>query len=335
MIKLDKLYFGIVEDCTSDPLFFGRLKVRIFGIHSADTSSLPTKDLPYCDVLMPLPQPFISGIGLSPTGMVNGAMVALIPKDPEFLQEWIVIGSLGGVRKSPTQGGFRDPSGEYPRNTTNHDVNILARGTTGANVEVLPEGEAGTGVFPSGYGAAVDKIANQTTSTVQKPIDTGTTPPPAEEPKSDTPWMDVAITQIGINNKDNPDQIKAYHATSGSSVYGGNLAWCSAFVNWVLKQVDIKGTMSPLARSWTTYGTDVLGDRKNIPYGAIIVIAGNRGPSSGHVCFAAGIQGDRLKILGGNQSSKSVDDGGMVTMSSIPIAAVLAARFPPGYQPQQ
>lgn len=335
MIDLKKLYFGVVES-VDDPFFFGRLRVRVYGVHNADTSSVPTDSLPWCDVLMPMPNPFISGVGLSPTGMVNGAMVALIPKDPDYLQEWIIIGSLGGVRKSPTQGGFRDPNGEYPRlNVTSHDTNILARGTTGANVEVLPEGEAGTGVFPSGYGAAVDKIANQTISTVQKPIDTGTTPPPAETPKSDTPWMDVAITQLGVNSIDNPDKIKEYHTQGGgSSTWGGNVAWCSSYVNWVLKQVGIKGTMSPMARSWVNYGTNVMQDKTNIPYGSIIVVAGNRGPSSGHVCFATGIKDDRVTVIGGNQGSTNQQSGGEVTTSSFPLSSVIAARFPPGYQPQ-
>lgn len=335
MIKLDKLFFAIVED-VNDPLFFGRLRIRVYGVHNADTSSVPVESLPWADCMMSLPNPFISGIGLSPTGMVNGAMVLAIPKDPEFLQEWIVIGSLGGVRKSPTQGGFRDPKGEYPRiNVTTCDTNILARGTTGANVEVLPEGEVGTGIFPSGYGAAVDKIANQTKTTVQEPIDTGTTPPPVEPPKSATPWMDVAINQLGVNNVDNPDKIKEYHSQGGgSSTWGGNVAWCSSYCNWVLKQVGIKGTMLPNARSWVNYGTDVMQDKGKIPYGSIIVIAGNRGPSSGHVCFATGIKGERIQVIGGNQGSKNPQAGGEVTNSSFPLSAVIAARFPIGYKPQ-
>jgi hypothetical protein len=39
-------WVGIVEDNTSDPLKLGRCKVRIFGIHSRDSSVLPTSQLP-------------------------------------------------------------------------------------------------------------------------------------------------------------------------------------------------------------------------------------------------------------------------------------------------
>lgn len=333
MIKLEHLYFGVVEDCR-DPFFFGRVRVRVYGVHSDDTNAVPTDTLPWCDPIMPFPQPFISGVGLSPTGMVNGAMVVLIPKDPDLLQEWFVLGSLGGMRKASGNGGFNDPEKLYPRTTTNHDTNVLARGKNGAQVDVLNENTVGDGTYPSGYGVVADKVANRTTSEVQAPLDTGEPPPPEPEAKSETPWMDTAIRELGINSVANPDRVKQYHSQGGgSSSWGGEVAWCSSFVNWAFKQVDIKGTMLPNARSWVNYGTDVMADKTKIPYGAIIVVAGNRGPSSGHVCFATGVKGDRVQVIGGNQGSKNQQSGGEVTNSSFPLSAVIAARFPPGYTP--
>ncbi len=334
MIDLKYLMTGIVEDI-NDPYFFGRMRVRIFGIHTKDKTAIPTDKLPWCDPIMPLPNPFISGVGMSPTGMVNGTMVVLLPKDPDLLQEFFVLGSIGGMRKSTGTGGFNDPQGLYPRTTTNHDTNILARGKTGAIVDVLGEGQGGDGQFPNGYGAASDKIANRTTDVVQKPIDTGTPPPPEPEAKTDTPWMPLALNSLGINEKDNPDVIKGYHTRGGgSSSWGGETPWCSSFANSMLLDAGIKGTMSPAARSWVNYGVDVLGDKTKIPYGAIVVMAGSRGPSSGHVCFCLGVEGNRVKILGGNQGNKSYDNGGEVTKSSLPLNSIIAARMPPGYKPR-
>lgn len=325
MIKLDKIYFGIVED-VNDPLFFGRLRVRIFGVHNEDKSAVPTDKLPWCDVGMPMPHPFISGIGLSPTGMVNGSMVLLIPKDPDLLQEWFVLFSVGGMRKKYKNGtvGFNDPEGYYPRSNTNHDVNVVVRGKNGAAVDIPSEG----GEMPKGMGAAADKAANRTKSEVDKPIDKGEDPSP-ETPTDykDAPWMKFAEQNLGVNEKDHPAKIKEFHAQGGgSSSWGGETPWCASFVGWCLKQAGKKGSGSAMARSYSNYGKEVTS--KPIPYGAIIVVAGSRGPSSGHVCFATGESGDRVQVIGGNQSNKSYDNGGEVTRSSFPKSKILAVRWP-------
>lgn len=48
-----KLGVGVVEDI-EDPALLGRLKVRIFQIHSDNKAELPTKDLPWSQVLLPV-----------------------------------------------------------------------------------------------------------------------------------------------------------------------------------------------------------------------------------------------------------------------------------------
>ena len=45
--------FGIVESI-SDPLKIGRIQVRIFAIHSQDKTRLPTDNLPWCQLLLPV-----------------------------------------------------------------------------------------------------------------------------------------------------------------------------------------------------------------------------------------------------------------------------------------
>lgn len=57
------LYFGIVED-RDDPLKLGRCRVRVAGLHTHDTSILPTTDLPWAMIVQPI------------TGSINTAGLA-------------------------------------------------------------------------------------------------------------------------------------------------------------------------------------------------------------------------------------------------------------------
>lgn len=59
------LYFGIVED-RDDPLKLGRCRVRVAGLHTHDTSILPTTDLPWAMIVQPI------------TGSINTAGLAPI-----------------------------------------------------------------------------------------------------------------------------------------------------------------------------------------------------------------------------------------------------------------
>lgn len=58
------LYFGIVED-RDDPLKLGRCRVRVAGLHTHDTSILPTTDLPWAMIVQPITGS-INTAGLSP-----------------------------------------------------------------------------------------------------------------------------------------------------------------------------------------------------------------------------------------------------------------------------
>lgn len=89
-------YTGIVES-RNDPLKIGRVKVRVHGLHTADKSVLPTKMLPWAEVMQPTVSG--SGIGLSFGGLVNGTAVVLFFKD-FWQQQPIVIGSLPGIAQA-------------------------------------------------------------------------------------------------------------------------------------------------------------------------------------------------------------------------------------------
>ena len=91
----NNFYTGIVED-RNDPLQVGRVRVRIFGLHTDDKQLIGTPDLPWSDVLMPTTSPSLSGLGLSPHGLVEGSTVMGFYRDEDDMQDFVVIGSLFG-----------------------------------------------------------------------------------------------------------------------------------------------------------------------------------------------------------------------------------------------
>ena len=91
----NNFYTGVVED-RHDPLSLGRVRVRVYGLHTDDKSLIPTPDLPWSDVLMPVTSPSLSGLGLSPHGLVEGSTVMGMYRDESGMQDFVVLGSLFG-----------------------------------------------------------------------------------------------------------------------------------------------------------------------------------------------------------------------------------------------
>ena len=123
------LYFGIVED-RNDPKQMGRVRVRIFGMHSADKiNDIPTADLPWSPVMNPTTSPGTSGLGEAPF-LVPGSWVIVQFMDREQ-QSLIVMGTVHGFpnNKPNAENGFADPTGTFPRRIDESDVARRARGT--------------------------------------------------------------------------------------------------------------------------------------------------------------------------------------------------------------
>ena len=120
-------FYGVVED-RDDPYLIGRVRVRCFGHHTGDKEELPTKDLPWAQVMLPVTSAGISGIGQSPTGLVEGSHVFGFFRDGEDRQEPVVMGSLPGypAELADTEKGFYDPNGDFPRYINSPDTNQLA-----------------------------------------------------------------------------------------------------------------------------------------------------------------------------------------------------------------
>lgn len=104
-----QFFYGVVES-RSDPLKLGRCKVRVVGVHTENTALLPTKDLPWAIPLQPITSASMSGIGQSPTGVVEGSWVICFFRDGESYQEPIMIGTVAGIPESKNQS-LHDPYG--------------------------------------------------------------------------------------------------------------------------------------------------------------------------------------------------------------------------------
>jgi len=103
-------WHGVVED-RQDPLYLGRCKVRILGWHTEDKSELPTRNLPWAQVLMPVTSASQTNVGHAPVGPVEGTWVMGFYRDGELAQEPVIMGTIPGIPENfAEQGtGFNDP----------------------------------------------------------------------------------------------------------------------------------------------------------------------------------------------------------------------------------
>ena len=117
---------GVVED-RDDPALMGRYRVRILGHHTQNKEKLPTEHLPWAIPLQPISSAAISGIGTSPTGLVEGSAVMGFFADGDEGQIPVIMGSFGVTSHLPREDddgavipfdrslvGFYDPKGVHP-----------------------------------------------------------------------------------------------------------------------------------------------------------------------------------------------------------------------------
>lgn len=128
MKNLMHWWTGVVED-RDDPQKLGRVRVRIFGIHNDDLDKVPIIDLPWAHTMMPCTSASISGVGFSPTGLVEGSWVVGFFADGENMQDPIVMGSIHGypIQDNKQKRAFKDSEGLYPRWYNDSDVSYVAR----------------------------------------------------------------------------------------------------------------------------------------------------------------------------------------------------------------
>lgn len=98
-----QFHVGIVEN-RDDPLRLGRCQVRVFGVHSESLDDVPTASLPWAIPVTPINSASLSGIGVSPTGLVNGSLVLVVFQDPESKQMPIMLGSIPSIPQNQNSG---------------------------------------------------------------------------------------------------------------------------------------------------------------------------------------------------------------------------------------
>jgi len=147
-------WIGVVED-RGDPQALGRVRVRVFGYHTEDKTKLPTGDLPWAFCIQPANSASSGGIGTSPTGPIEGTWVIGFWRDPDFMQEPMVLGTIPGKlnASSVPQGGspfdYSDaqtrPAGQIQTttiiadgNTTDFDTSRYASNTASKVNSLVP-----------------------------------------------------------------------------------------------------------------------------------------------------------------------------------------------------
>ena len=132
-------FVGVVE-ARNDPTYTGRLKVRALGHHTGDKEILPTADLPWAHVMLPVTAAGITGLGQSPSGLVEGSWVLGYFRDGNTRQEPVIMGSLPGrpSELANTSKGFYDPNGVYPKYKNEPDTKRLAVNLKSDGTETNP-----------------------------------------------------------------------------------------------------------------------------------------------------------------------------------------------------
>jgi len=129
-------FTGVVED-RNDPLQVGRVRVRIYGLHTDDKSLIGTPDLPWCDVLMPTSTASLSGLGLSPHGLVEGTTVMGMFRDESDMQDFVVMGSLFGLPSDKWKIPNGDGDAAIGR-SADHGFNDPRRDSSGKPATLIP-----------------------------------------------------------------------------------------------------------------------------------------------------------------------------------------------------
>ncbi len=130
----------------------------------------------------------------------------------------------------------------------------------------------------------------------------------------------IALSQYGTleepGSVDNPDILKYFHEIGHEWVLNDEMAWCSAFVNWVALKGGVERSGKLDARSWLKVGTPQikwkLGD-------IVIYWRVEKNSWMGHVGFPIREAGGIIWTLGGNQSN-------MVKIAPYPASRVLGFR---------
>ena len=97
-------FIGRVVD-NNDPLYLGRVKVRIYGIHTGSTQDIPEYALPWAQVVLPVTEEGTTGYGNNPA-ILPTAQVFGIFLDGKESQLPLVIGSIPKIETDATDNSY-------------------------------------------------------------------------------------------------------------------------------------------------------------------------------------------------------------------------------------
>ena len=189
-------FTGVVED-REDPQEMGRVRVRIFGLHTDDLNKIKTSDLPWAHIMMPPTSASISGVGWSPTGLVEGSWVVGFFADGDNCQDPIIMGSIHGkpTQQNEERTAFKDFEGAYPRWYNDTDVSYVARGKWSEHHSYFSRiGERVTGIEKS----TKPNLETVSASASEESRDTWDEPEPRHGVAGSYPRVHVFESETGV-----------------------------------------------------------------------------------------------------------------------------------------
>lgn len=148
------------------------------------------------------------------------------------------------------------------------------------------------------------------------------------DPMPGPPWLHRALSDVGVREipgAQHHPRILRYLETVGLSRHGDETPWCSAAVaTWMAESGVPIDEITGMARSWLRWGNAL-----SVPlHGCVAVLwRGKVSGPSGHVGLVAHAEGERLLLVGGNQSPGGQGPG-KVCLAWYPKGRVLGYRWP-------
>ncbi len=117
-------------------------------------------------------------------------------------------------------------------------------------------------------------------------------------------WIELAEKELGVKEIRGGEaaRIIEYHRATKLAATEDEIAWCSSFMNWVMKKCGRHRTYSASARSWLQ--KDAGKQLDSFKEYAIVVFKRGNSSWQGHVTFAIKEDATRVYCLGGNQGDK-------------------------------
>lgn len=134
--------------------------------------------------------------------------------------------------------------------------------------------------------------------------------------------INIALSQYGVTEivgkEHNPIVLNYFKEIGHTWVTTDEIAWCSAFINWVALKAKVQRSNKLTARSWLQVGTDIKEPKLN---DVVVFWRSKKASWKGHVGLFISYSEDKkyIYVLGGNQSNQ-------VNIKKYPVYRLLGFR---------